>query len=422
MGTILFVIAEGGVLVSTGVVWVSICAVCGCFLSLGWLVWQTRKRALNYRQLYEMTQEAVQDGMYDIRLQGVDGRYSAVFQRITGASVNEDGKLFESFLAVVHPHDRTEVLNCFEQRTPSAPDFQMRCRLNAGEGGCGRWILLRGSCVKFVDSKPDRFLGTVSDITAEQVVREDLQYKNAVLHMLINNMPIGLWAKDTRNDNRYFLWNEPMYDYNGIHADDAIGATDDELFNEQVVARQRTTDLAAIQSRRPLKPHIEEMVDVRGGKRFLQVTKLPIIDANSRVSVILGMVLDVTDRIRVVEALRESEARFKSFLDVTPIGICQTSYRGDDLVYANSAAARMFGYRSVAELKQAGRKQNVAELFYANRGDRRELVQQFVKSGRSWGQFDVKFHRQDGSVFDARLYLCMRDAGQGGQQTFYAFN
>lgn len=56
---------------------------------------------------------------------------------------------------------------------------------------------------------------------------------------------------------------------------------------------------------------------------------------------------NVTDRVKVEKALRESEEKFRVLAETSPAGI--TLYQGEQIVYANNSTARMFGY-SVEEL------------------------------------------------------------------------
>jgi len=71
----------------------------------------------------------------------------------------------------------------------------------------------------------------------------------------------------------------------------------------------------------------------------------------------VGVVNEITGRKRVEEALRESEARFRSLIENAPVAISVA--RRDRISYANSAFLRMFGFQSEEDL----RDQSVVELF-----------------------------------------------------------
>jgi two-component system sensor histidine kinase/response regulator len=58
---------------------------------------------------------------------------------------------------------------------------------------------------------------------------------------------------------------------------------------------------------------------------------------------------DVTDRARAVEALRQSEASARSFVEHSPYGICRTTPEGR-VITVNPALVRMLGYDSADEI------------------------------------------------------------------------
>jgi len=73
-----------------------------------------------------------------------------------------------------------------------------------------------------------------------------------------------------------------------------------------------------------------------------------IVDVHSRAEFdantgrVFGVVQDITKRKKAEEALRESEARFRTLADSAPVGIFQTDARGEN-VFLNPAAAKITG-------------------------------------------------------------------------------
>jgi PAS domain S-box-containing protein len=104
---------------------------------------------------------------------------------------------------------------------------------------------------------------------------------------------------------------------------------------------------------------------------------------------------DALERIKVTEALREAETKYRGIFENATEGIFQTTADGRYLS-ANPALARMFGYPSpeemMASLTDIGRQTYVVP-------EQREELKRLLESQRSVQRFEAKRYRKDGSVF-----------------------
>jgi PAS domain S-box-containing protein len=101
--------------------------------------------------------------------------------------------------------------------------------------------------------------------------------------------------------------------------------------------------------------------------------------------VVFAMARDITERYKVLEALKESEDKYRSLTDQIPVGVYRTTPDGQ-LIYSNPALVKMLNYDSVEDLL----KLNVVQL-YANADDRKDQVK---KSRESAGVIQSEFHLQ----------------------------
>ena len=81
----------------------------------------------------------------------------------------------------------------------------------------------------------------------------------------------------------------------------------------------------------------------------MQNTKAPRRDASGRIVGLVGVARDITDRKRAEEALRESEARFRSVLESSRDVIYRLNLQTGRYEYISPAAATVVGF-SVEEL------------------------------------------------------------------------
>jgi two-component system, cell cycle sensor histidine kinase and response regulator CckA len=86
----------------------------------------------------------------------------------------------------------------------------------------------------------------------------------------------------------------------------------------------------------------EEEITLEGVTRTYLSTKGPFRDAQGRVVGLVGSSLDVTDRYHAIEALAESEERFRTIFDGSPVAMAVLGKDGS-VVASNSACRQMLG-------------------------------------------------------------------------------
>jgi len=106
---------------------------------------------------------------------------------------------------------------------------------------------------------------------------------------------------------------------------------------------------------------------------------------------------DVTDRIRAERALRESEARFREFIENVTYGIFHATMSGE-LLYANPALVRMLGYDSFDEL----RSKNLADFVASEIEEREQVLQQYTSVDRIEG-VELDWKRKNASLIRVRI-------------------
>ncbi len=107
--------------------------------------------------------------------------------------------------------------------------------------------------------------------------------------------------------------------------------------------------------------------------------------------VLYAMARDITENFQVIEALRESEDKYKSLSDHLPVGIYRTKTDGR-LIYTNAALVKMLNYESADELLSM----SVYDL-YDNPSDRKK---QFKASLKTSGviQSEFKLRKKSGEL------------------------
>ena len=89
------------------------------------------------------------------------------------------------------------------------------------------------------------------------------------------------------------------------------------------------------------------------GENIFEARLSPILNKH-----ILVIVRNITERRRAEEALKLSEARFRSLIENSPLGIC--IHRNNTILFANQAYLDMFGYGDHSEVYGISVLNNIA--------------------------------------------------------------
>jgi len=109
---------------------------------------------------------------------------------------------------------------------------------------------------------------------------------------------------------------------------------------------------------------------------------------------------DITERKRSAEALRRSEAGFRSVVEDAPYGIYRARLSGE-LVLVNSALEKMLGYSSQEELLQT----NLANGIYRYPLEHQKL-NQILLHDENFKDIEVEWKRKNGAPITVRCSGC----------------
>ena len=199
-----------------------------------------------------------------------------------------------------------------------APDWLAAQRTLNRWGALGSLLLLAALAAGFVQSLHRRrevVEALVNLRTAElrSAVRQ-LKESEDLYSSLVHTLPQFVFRKD--REGRFTFVNEHMVRTLGRPAEAILGRTDADLFPAELAAKFRADDERVLATGETLE--FEERTALGPDVRFARVSKTALRDEAGNVVGLQGIAWDNTERHRFVEALRESEARFRAFMDNLP--------------------------------------------------------------------------------------------------------
>ena len=196
-----------------------------------------------------------------------------------------------------------------------------------------------------------------------------------------------------------------------------LGYTEDELRNKNWKEITHPDDIQ--ESEQIVKSMLEGKVNsAHYEKRYLkkngetvwcEVHTTLLRDVNDLPKYFLTAIVEINERKKAEDKLRESEKRYRLLFDQSPIGIGIADLAGNVLA-ANPMMERLTGY-SMEELKSVP-----LTTTYVNPADRKELLRILSNSGhiRDW---EVRLKRKEGVIYDALLNIDKIE--MGGKQVLF---
>ncbi|MGC9395565.1 MAG: PAS domain-containing protein [Anaerolineae bacterium] len=179
-------------------------------------------------------------------------------------------------------------------------EFQIEARHVAKDG---HEVLLRvtGSPVVDANGRIHGYRGFSRDVTAQRVLEAD----HTLLRQAFDLNPNFFFIRD--REGRFILANKAIADAYGTTVEDLIGKTDADFnVDPEEVEAIRRGDLEVMESRQD--KFIPESPILRQG-RWVQTTKLPLVDADGVAWKVLGISSDITERVQMEQAIQTSLER-----------------------------------------------------------------------------------------------------------------
>jgi len=358
---------------------------------------------------YRSVIENIADMFYRTDLEGRLTMVSPSTWRQLGYSTNDEvlGRPASDFW--LHPEQRQALLARLKAEG-RVVDYEVTLKNHAGEP------MLVSTTSTFHRDNAGRVLGVEGifrDITerkrAEEALRELLQRLNTITA----TVPVVLYElailSGPPEQNRFTYVSEKISELLGISAQALVDdpAVFDSLVHPADLAELQAASRQAMLQTKPFQH--EFRVVLHGGE-----TKW--LRASSRANAVeggpltfSGYLMDITAEKLNELALAESEQRYRTIFNNTPMGIFRTSFEGQ-FIMANRTLAEMIGYDTPAALIAAV-KDVGSDLYYDK--SFKQLLRQALLDSPSGARVEVEFRRKDGSRFHAAINASLQFDAEG---------
>jgi two-component system cell cycle sensor histidine kinase/response regulator CckA len=255
--------------------------------------------------------------------------------RIFGITRQTFGGNAAAFFALVHPEDREALKAMQVKARPSHGITEMEYRIVRPDGAV-RNIHDRGQVTRYEAGKPVQSTGMVMDVTEQRYAEESLRVQ---AHILDN---IGQAVIATDIEARITYANRHAGEVYGWSVSEMLGQNAMEIVVPQSSREQAERIMAGLHHGENWSG--EFLSQSRDGSVFPAfVTSAPLTDKNGKLTGVVGISTDITERKRSQEALRASEERWRAIFENSAVGIALADEKGF-LILTNRAYQKMVGY------------------------------------------------------------------------------
>jgi PAS domain S-box-containing protein len=303
--------------------------------------------------------------------------------------------------AFVHPDDIERVQGQVDENrsNPRADNLeQYEHRVVRGDGGIMH-VFARNRVI--IDAKGNvlKTVGVNQDVTERVKMEDELRGSRTRLDLALQSAEMGAWSWEISADERHFddqacrlLGLDPrIFQGKAQEFFDAVHPDDREIL-QSALAQTIEDNVPYTHNYRAIWPD--------GTVHHIEARGRLVRDEEDRPVRINGIIWDVTAREETEEALRRSEAKFRSYIESSPLAVFIAN-RDGAIIEVNEAATALTGYDETTL-----RTMHVGELHPTEDDELgRQRFALFNREGHL--QTEFRFQRKDGSIVWVLLHATM---------------
>jgi PAS domain S-box-containing protein len=348
-------------------------------------------------------EQALRDSEYELR-QIIDAVPSLLWSadpageptHINRHMLDYSGMRFEDFLhggweTFVHPDDFAETAKAFYHAIQTGTPYQGVMRLRRADGEC-RWHDARCEPLRDQQGRIIQWYGLSVDIDEAKKAEDRLRRSEAYLAQAQRLSHTG---SAVYNETEIVYWTEEASRIFGFDPLQGIPSREAVWQRIHPDDLERTNENIALAVREKRSYPNEFRIKLPDGTiKHVEAINYPVFSTSGECLEILATGMDVTERKRAEQALRESEAKIRRLVDANIIGIFIWDLDGR-IIEANDAFLRIVGYEHEDLVSGRMRWMQLTPPEWLDRDERRWVPE--LKGTGSLQPFEKEYLRKDGS-------------------------
>lgn len=233
--------------------------------------------------------------------------------------------------------------------------------------------------------------GTAQNITEKKKAELALQESENKFKLLAENAPFAITILDNQYGTRYLYVNKFWETLTGYSRDDLYKLKPIDLIHpeDKELIRRRAVDRI---NGKPVPSRYEARIVTKKGTTKWMDFSATLIHYEHNPAILLTTI-DITDKKNTLEALKESESKYRNIFENSQAGIYRTRLSDGKLLMANQKMAELFGYRTV----RGAVNNYITSQHYIDKNVRKEMIS-LIKRDGGFDAFEAALTTRDGKV------------------------
>lgn len=245
------------------------------------------------------------------------------------------------------------------------------------------------------DGNPLYMFGLVRDITEEKKLENERKEIEEKYHILVDTNPEAMALITT--DSKYLLVNKQLADLHGFDtSDEMIGMKSFELVAEEDREKIISAKQELLQGKGTISGEFQLLR--KDGTEFPAIIKASAVKlADNKESGIVAVVHDITDQLLSERQRKESEQKFRTIFNASPIAMVVAGYDGI-VKEVNRAFIEIFGY------EHQDIKQMKMHEFFSSPKEYQEILGEWYKK-KHVRDYEISIRLSDEKIVSAQVNM-----------------
>ncbi|WMJ74066.1 PAS domain S-box protein [Cytophagaceae bacterium ABcell3] len=226
---------------------------------------------------------------------------------------------YELYMKAIHPEDRAKAKAALEGGLKNPQDkgyYQNEYRTIGIKDGKLRWIRPKGRIFFDHEGRPVRITGVIQDVTEQKKAEEALKVSKDRFQAAVEAIEGVLWTNNAKGEMEgvqpgwEHITGQTYEEYQGYGWAKAVHPDDAQATIEAWEKAVHKKEIFVFEHRHKLKD---------GSWGYFSIRAIPLFNADGSLREWVGVHTNITDQKLAELALKESEARFRSLADQSPM-------------------------------------------------------------------------------------------------------